>query len=76
MYRNPVLRKSMNKVFWQFPTPDNITQWDRLDKTVQKQVMWLNNPTPLVDNMEINKDNVEDFKKEASNYSDTTLDKD
>jgi len=66
----------MNKVFWQFPTPDNTTQWDRLDKTVQKQVMWLNNPRPLVENVEINKDNIEDFKKEASNYSETTLNKD
>lgn len=35
-FRNPVLRKSMVKVFWQFPTSDNIEQWNRLDKVVQK----------------------------------------
>lgn len=35
-FQNPVLRESMNKVFWQFPTPDNTEQWDRLDKNVQK----------------------------------------
>jgi hypothetical protein len=38
----------MKKVFWQFPTPENVEQWDRLEKQVQKQVMWLNDPVPLL----------------------------
>jgi hypothetical protein len=33
-FRNPILRKSMTKVFWQFPTPDDNTQWQRLSKSV------------------------------------------
>ena len=26
-FRNPILRKLMTKVFWQFPTPDDHAQW-------------------------------------------------
>jgi hypothetical protein len=33
-FRNPILRKTMTKVFWQFPTPDDNTRWQRLTKTV------------------------------------------
>lgn len=40
-YRNPVLMKRMEKVFWNFPRLDNIEQWKRLDVLVQKQVLWL-----------------------------------
>mmetsp|Transcript_21579 Transcript_21579/g.33233 ORF Transcript_21579/g.33233 Transcript_21579/m.33233 type:complete len:262 (-) Transcript_21579:5310-6095(-) len=46
-FRNPVLRKSMQKVFWQFPSTDNMEQWKRLDKKVQKQVKWLFDPKGL-----------------------------
>ena len=66
-YRNPVLRKSMQKVFWQFPTSDNIEQWNRLDKVVQKQVTWLHDPVPLMRN------NDEEYERSRSNYEDTTL---
>jgi hypothetical protein len=27
IYRNPILLKKMNKVFWQFPTPQQRDQW-------------------------------------------------
>ena len=43
-YRNPILMKRMQKVFWQFPTPDNLDQWKRLDPLIQKQVLWLYAP--------------------------------
>jgi len=46
-FRNPVLNKTMKKVFWQFPTQDDREQWARLDKDVQKQVEWIYNPKPL-----------------------------
>lgn len=46
-FRNPILSKRLKKVFWQFPTTDDAEQWARLDKDVQKQVEWLNNPKPL-----------------------------
>ena len=36
--------KTMNKVFWQFPSIDNTEQWKRLDPEVQKQVKWLYDP--------------------------------
>lgn len=44
-YRNPLLVKSMRKVFWCFP--DSLSaaeEWKRLDPLVQKQVRWLQNP--------------------------------
>ena len=31
-FMNPVLTREMKKVFWQFPSPDEIDQWARLDK--------------------------------------------
>lgn len=44
-YRNPVLAKSMEKVFWVFPKPgDEVDRWNRLDKNVKEQVRWLLNP--------------------------------
>ena len=46
-FRNPILSKSLKKVFWQFPTKDDATQWARLDSTVQKQADWLFSPKPL-----------------------------
>lgn len=46
-FRNPILNKNVGKVFWQFPTKDNIGQWNRLDKTVQRQVDWLFKPSKL-----------------------------
>jgi len=46
-FRNPILNKNLKKVFWQFPDKNDAAQWARLDKNVQKQVDWLNNPKPL-----------------------------
>jgi hypothetical protein len=43
-FRNPILVKTMTKVFWQFPSPEDIEQWRRLDQNVQRQVKWLFNP--------------------------------
>lgn len=34
----------MEKVYWQFPSLDNLEQWKRLDKLTQKQVLWLYQP--------------------------------
>jgi hypothetical protein len=31
-FRNPILNKSLKKVFWQFPSKDDTDQWARLDK--------------------------------------------
>jgi hypothetical protein len=40
-YRNPLLFKSMRKVFWVFPTPsDSPEQIQRLDSAVLKQIKW------------------------------------
>jgi hypothetical protein len=47
IFRNPILQKTLKKVFWQFPTKDDKDQWARLDPQVQKQVDWLFNPKPL-----------------------------
>jgi len=66
-YRNPVLRKSMKKVFWQFPTSDNIEQWNRLEKVVQKQVSWLHDPISLMNDPSL------EYDKATSNYHDSTL---
>jgi hypothetical protein len=55
-YRNPLLMKSMEKVFWVFPNmQDDQEKWARLDKEVQMQVKWLLNPTKIDDN-EVKKD--------------------
>lgn len=44
-YRNPLLVKSMRKVFWCFPdTLSAAEEWRRLDPLVQKQVRWLQHP--------------------------------
>lgn len=34
-YRNPILIKSMKKVFWCFPVLSDAAQWQRLDDTVK-----------------------------------------
>lgn len=47
-YRNPLLMKSMEKVFWVFPNmQDDQEKWARLDKTVQLQAKWLLYPTEI-----------------------------
>jgi len=47
-YRNPLLLKSMEKVFWVFPNPtDELPRWNRLHKDVKQQVLWLINPEKL-----------------------------
>ena len=46
-FRNPILNKSLKKVFWAFPSKDDTEQWARLDKQVQKQVDWIFNPKEL-----------------------------
>jgi len=44
-FRNQILVKSMQKVFWQFPTAfDPQERWARLDAKVKKQVLWIYNP--------------------------------
>lgn len=44
-YRNPILVKSMQKVFWVFPTPaDAQERWRRLNSDVKRQVKWLISP--------------------------------
>lgn len=44
-YRNPVLVRAMEKVFWQFPAlTDDDTKWNRLNERVQNQVKWMYNP--------------------------------
>lgn len=49
-YRNPLLLKTMRKVFWQFPSSDDSTEkWDRLDPQVRKQVIWQQSPVELSD---------------------------
>jgi hypothetical protein len=44
-YGNPLLQHSLKKVFWTFPSSkDPPKKWNRLSKTVVKQVKWLNRP--------------------------------
>lgn len=44
-YRNPILVKSMKKVFWRFPSKfESNEKWDRLEPLVKKQVNWLYDP--------------------------------
>jgi hypothetical protein len=44
-YRNPILVKSMEKLFWRFPSKyEESEKWDRLDPLVRKQVHWLYDP--------------------------------
>lgn len=70
-YRNPILRKSMRKVFFQFPQPDNPKKWDRLDDIVKKQVTWIYNPKRL---MELDDALLPpEYDKDKSNYKHTTL---
>lgn len=41
-FRNPLLEKSMKKVFWRFPTEeDGPEKWDRLEPHTKKQVQWM-----------------------------------
>lgn len=47
-YRNPILVKSMRKVFWRFPSMfEDSEKWDRLDHMVKKQVNWLYDPLKI-----------------------------
>lgn len=49
-FRNPLLFRSMRKVFWQFPTNmDSKESWDRLDDDVRKQLKWMENPMRITD---------------------------
>jgi len=64
-FRNPILVKRMTKVFWQFPSPEDIKQWKRLNREVQKQVKWLFSAKKLTDE--------DKYAKAGSNYPDTTL---
>jgi len=49
-YRNPLLVKSMEKVFWSFPSAfDHKSKWDRLKPEVRKQVQWLYQPLRVDD---------------------------
>ena len=44
-YRNPILVKSMQKLFWRFPSKyEDEEKWDRIDPLVRKQVNWLYDP--------------------------------
>lgn len=61
-FRNPVLNKTLKKVFWQFPSKDETKQWARLDPNVQKQVDWLFNPYALYQG------NKKDSEKVTSKY--------
>lgn len=48
-YRNPVLVKSMRKVFWCFPDSlSTAEEWKRLDPLVQRQVRWLQHPRRIM----------------------------
>jgi len=59
-FRNPILVKTVSKVFWLFPSPDNANQWSRLEPKVQSWVKWLHSPTKLTDE--------ENYVKGTSNY--------
>jgi hypothetical protein len=49
-YRNPLLVKSMEKVFWSFPSAfDHKSKWDGLKPEVRKQVQWLYQPLQVED---------------------------
>mmetsp|Transcript_34734 Transcript_34734/g.53326 ORF Transcript_34734/g.53326 Transcript_34734/m.53326 type:complete len:565 (-) Transcript_34734:5263-6957(-) len=46
-YRNPLLVKSVHKIFWQFPALyDSKEKWNRLSPEVKKQVLYLYDPQP------------------------------
>lgn len=60
-YGNPLLRRSVKKVFWHFPNEyDKSSQWARLSENVFKQVKWLQRP----------------FKFETDKYNDLRESKD
>lgn len=51
-FRNPLLVKSVKKIFWQFPSAnDDINMWKRLDDDVKRQVAFLSDPVPATDPM-------------------------
>lgn len=70
-FRNPILVKTMVKVFWQFPSPYQEEKWKRLTPNVQQQANFLKNPRPLFDKSEANPV----YTKETSNFKDTELTK-
>lgn len=47
-FRNPLLFRSMKKVFWAFPAEfDSTEKWKRLEPDVLKQHKWLQRPYRL-----------------------------
>lgn len=47
-FRNPVLVKSVHKIFWQFPTmSDSMEQLNRLEPDVLKQLKWRSQPVSI-----------------------------
>ena len=62
-YRNPILYKSVHKIFWRFPAfyePKEI--WERVDKDVKRQVNWLYSPKSL------SQPQYDEIRKEMSDY--------
>ena len=47
-YRNPLLVKTVEKIFWSFPSVfDPKSKWDRLTERVKLQVRWLYQPSRI-----------------------------
>ena len=47
-FRNPLLFRSMKKVFWSYPSEyDSVDKWKRLEPDVIKQHKWFQNPYDL-----------------------------
>jgi hypothetical protein len=60
-YRNPVMTRSVEKIFWCFPSrQDPSEKWTRLEPRVRKQLQW------LVDPSELDHKNFKDVKKRMS----------
>jgi hypothetical protein len=50
-YRNPLLFRSVKKIFWTYPNEyDSAEKWKRLEPNVLKQHRWLQKPYPLQHN--------------------------
>ena len=47
-YRNPIMRRSVEKIFWCMPTRlEPAEKWARLDDKVRVQLKWLSDPMPI-----------------------------
>jgi hypothetical protein len=76
-YRNPILVKSMQKIFWRFPSKfEDAEKWDRLDPLVKKQAHWLYDPithkSPHYKNLDLDEAEVKRAKmqyKFATDYN-------